>query len=189
MTTEPRRFEQTDRRHEEESSTTQDLGRRAKGIAARPVPGAPGEWINRPGVEQHIRTRGKWMIICGATVTLFTAALAVVWDASHAGQMPLAVLLPLHAFGLGGIAIGLLEYLARPHRSAQQRCLDRLDQLELVMLDVVGLMSEELQQQFYQGTAWQARNQFVSDTGTENARPLNTLRAQVVDLRQRNRGS
>jgi hypothetical protein len=193
MTTEPRRFEPTDRRHEE-NGTTQDLGGRIRGIA-RPGPATPPtEWIDRPGVEQHVRTRGKWMIITGVAITLLTAALAIVWEVGNKGEMPLAAVLPLQAVGLGGIAIGLMEYLARPHRRAQQRCLehvdhclDRIDHLEVVMLDVVGLMSEELQQQFYQGSAWQARNQFFADTGSENARPINKSGiGGVVPFRPRN---
>jgi hypothetical protein len=174
----------------DEGATTQDLGRRATGRAARPVPAPAGEWFDRPTAEVHIRTRGKWMIISGAAITLLTAALAIVWDAGH-DEMPLAVIVPLQALGLGGVTMGCLEYLARPHRSAQQRCLDRINQVELAVLELVGLMDEDKQQAFYNGAAWQVRNDYISGTGTgtENARPLNKYRTEgVVPFRQRNRG-
>jgi hypothetical protein len=174
----------------DEGATTQDLGGRIAGKAARPVPAPAGEWYTQPSAEQHIRHRGQWMIICGATITLLTAALSIVWAAGFEQDLPIGVVLPLHAFGLGGITMGMLEYLARPHRNAQQRCLDRIDQLELAMLDLVGLMDEDKQQAFYSGAAWQVRNQSVAGrTGTENARPLNKYRTEgVVPFRQRNNG-
>lgn len=171
----------------DEGSTTQDLGRRVTGVAPRPVPAPAGEWFDQPGAEQHIRLRGRWMMVCGVVVTVLTGAVAIVWDAGLPGEMPLAALLPLQAVGLGGVAMGCLEILARPHRSVEQRCLDRVELVERAMLELVGLMDEDRQQQFYRGAAWTARNEFIA-AGGEHARPLNQYRDSVVPFRQRNRG-
>lgn len=179
--TDQRRFEQTDRRYDE-GGTTQDLGARIAGTAKRPAPNPTGEWIDQVRAEEHIRLRSKWMIICGVVITLFGAALAIVWTTGYDDDMPLGLLLPLQAAGLGGIGLGCMEYLSRPHRRMAQYNLARNELVELAMLDLVSLMSEEMQQRFYKGTAWQLRNQFIADTGTENARPLGQS-AEVLRFR------
>jgi hypothetical protein len=179
----------TERHHPPESTgegNTQDLGIRATGSASA-IPAQALEWFDQPHAEQHVRTRGKWMIMSGVVVTLLVTALAVAWDIGRPDEMPLALLLPLQAFGLGAIALGCLEWLNRPSRSMLRRCLTRVDQLEMALVDLVGLMDEDKRQAWYQGYANRAKDE--RRTGTENSRPVNWDRSgDVIKLRRRNGG-
>lgn len=154
---------------------TTDLG---KQIAVASVQ----NWTESPYTEQHIRTRGKWLAIGGLAVTLLSTGMAGVWAAGLGGDMPLALLLPLQALGFGGIALGCLEYFNRPMRRAQRLVLDRLDIMDMAIVDLAGLMDEDRQQQFYRGAAWHARCQ-QAGTGTEDARPIRA--GDVLKFRRR----
>jgi hypothetical protein len=166
-------------------TTTQELGR----IDPPALHGRRREWRewHETSGEMFTRTRGKWLTISGITSCLFTFALAVVWRHGHGTDMPLTYVLPLYAVSLGAIAIGCLEYLHRPNRAVQQQCLDRIADLEHAADQLAELMDEELQQRFYQGVGWQARNANAARTGTENnaTRPDGRNSGEVLRFRQR----
>lgn len=185
MTTEPPHNPPEHRRRPDDGTTTVDLGRTYTGTVPAPRPAEPAtDWCDSPHAEQHIRTRGKWLIISGVTATVLASVLAAVWQAGFGDDMPLAIHMPLQAFGLGGIALGCLEYLNRPFRRNQRKALERLDQVELSILQLVGLLDEDKQNAWYKGYAARTREQ---QTGTENARPLNEYRSgDVIRLRPRN---
>lgn len=166
----------------DEGATTVDL-KGTRYTATVPAP-KPSE-SDQSSAEHITRTRGRWLIISGVVIALLSTALAEVWAAGFDDDMPLGLLLPLQAAGFGAIAIGCLEFLNRPARRAQRLMHARLDNVELAIMELVGLMAEDKQQQFYQGAAWQIRNELR--TGTENARGLNRYRTgDVLTFRPRN---
>jgi hypothetical protein len=173
----------------DEGTTTVDLGAKKFAGKAPPRPAAPRTaWYDEPHAEQHIRLRGRWLIICGVLMGGLTFVLAVVYDHGFGEDLPLTYALPLYAFSLGGIAVGTLEYLNRPTRRALHRSLSRIDQLELGLIDLVALMEEDKRCTWYQGYAARTRDERGQGTGTENARPLGKYRAgEVLRFRQRGR--
>jgi hypothetical protein len=167
----------------EEGTTTQDLGARYAARAAVAQPRRP--WYETAGAEEHVRMRGRWLIIAGVAVGLLTLLLATVWDQGFDVDMPTGYLLPLYAIAFGAVAIGGMEYLSRPNRYASDRCLHRINQLERQVETLVGLLSEELSQRYYQGVGEGAKIH-AQMTGTEHARPLEKYRTgEVVDFRRR----
>lgn len=154
----------------DDGNTTVDLGSKYTGTAPVASAATP-EWYEKPTAEQHIRTRGRWLGISGTIVTVFSTGIALVWETGFGEDMPLVLLLPLLTIGLSAILLSVLEYFGRPSRHAQRRCIERVDELEVCLLDLVALMGEELQRKFYQGAAWNARLG-TQATGTENARRL-----------------
>jgi hypothetical protein len=161
----------------DEANTTQDLGARYIAQAAVARPRKP--WYETPSAEEHVRMRGRWLIIAGVAVGLLTLLLATVWDQGFNREMPAGYLLPLYAVAFGAVAIGGMEYLSRPNRYASDVCIHRINQLERQVETLVGLLSEELSQRYYQGVADQAKAQ-IEMTGTEHARPLGRYRTGEV---------
>lgn len=157
----------------DEGTTTQDLGARYAATAAVAQPRKP--WYETPSAEEHVRMRGRWLMIAGIVMIVLTFLLATVWLQGFDDDMPIGFLLPLYATAFGALAIGGMEYLSRPNRYASDRCLHRINELERQVAGLVGLLGEELRQQYYQGVADQAKAQ-ISMTGTEHARPLGKYR-------------
>lgn len=147
-----------------DGGTTQDLGIRA---VATPPAGAAmtadeQAWHASAAAEQQIQTRGRWMIFLGIAVGVFGIALGGLWHyALHEG-MPMFLLVPLNAFSIGCIGVGVLEYLSRSTRAVHQANLQRMCEVERGLRQLVDLMPEALQDQFYKGTVFDWR----SDTGT-----------------------
>lgn len=129
-------------------------------------------WYEEPFAEEHIQARGRWLTILGIVTGAMTLLIAVIWRAGFGEHMPAAYVVPLYAIALAGLSLGCMEYLHRPTRRALLRSMQRSDRIEASITELVGLMSEELQQKFYRGAAWQARGQFHFETGTENARRI-----------------
>jgi hypothetical protein len=149
------------------------------------VAAPPMSTSNRGAHEEHIRSRGKWLTICGGIIGMFTLLLTIVWDLGFEREMPLAYMLPLYAIALGAVSIGCLEYLNRPARHMQDRMIDQVARLEFNLNFLVDLMDESLKQRYYHGFAAGARA--TEMTGTDSAKPTNRGRTgDVVQFRGRN---
>lgn len=169
-------------RTSDEGTTTIDLG--ARYAATAPVASRRHTpWYESSGAEEHVRTRGRWLIIAGLATGALTFILATVWLQGFDDDMPIGFLLPLYATAFGAVSIGGMEYLSRPTRYASDLCLHRINELERQVETLVSLLGEELKQQYYQGMAAGAK---VQMTGTENARPLEKYRkGELLDFRRR----
>lgn len=169
-----------------QGSTTQDLGARYAAIARVTAPlAAKRPWWEMPGAEQHVQTRGRWMIIGGAAVGVLILALSVVWNMGFSRPMPAAYVLPLYAFAFGAIAIGGMEYLSRSTRYVSDLAVYRINQVERQITALVGLLDEQLAQKYYEGVAEGARAVRPQMTGTEHARPLDKLEGEVLPFLRR----
>lgn len=169
----------------DEGITTEDLGARyaASARVGRP-PRTP--WYETAGAEEHVRTRGRWLMIAGIAMGLLTFVLATVWWQGFDNDMPIGFLLPLYAIAFGAVAIGGIELISRPNRYASALCLHRINQLDRQVEGLVGLLSEELKQQYYLGVADQAKAQTQMMTGTDNSRPERYRTGEVLNFRGRN---
>lgn len=167
-----------------DGGTTEDL--RARAATARAsVPYAPQRpWYETPSAEEHVRTRGRWLLIAGTAVGILTFALSVVWNIGFHRPMPAAYVLPLYSLAFGAVAIGGQEYLTRAARHESGMCLYRVGQLERHVNALVDLLDEELKQRYYRGVADQARTQ-IPMTGTEHARPLDKPSGEVLRFPRR----
>ena len=179
--TDPQR---TARAAAEDGGATVNLTTRNPTVRAT-VAAPPASAAHRGAHEEHVRSRGKWLVICGGIVGVFTLAIAILWDLGFEDDMPAAYMLPLYAIALGAVSIGCMEYLSRPTRDMQTRIVAQIMQLESNLGFLVELMDEQLKQQYYRGAAATARA--TEMTGTDSPRPTNRGRTgDVVQFRGRN---
>jgi hypothetical protein len=133
------------------------------------------------------RARGRWMTRIGAVVTAATLLVAIVWDVGFGEDMPLAYVLPLYAFAIGAVGIGVLEKLSRPMRASQELLLRKVFGLEAGMRLLAELLPEELHTRFYKGVAYSVR-EGISATGTGRDNPYigaGSNGGEVLEFRQR----
>jgi hypothetical protein len=156
-----------DDQHRANGEDTADLG--ARYAATAPVITRKRPWYETSSAEEHVRTRGRWLIISGLAFGALTFIIATIWDKGFTGEMPLAYLLPLYGISFGGVAIGGMEYLSRPTRYGSALCLHRINELERQTSVLVGLLDEQLKQQYYLGMAEGARIRPPQMTGTEHS--------------------
>jgi len=153
--------------HRSREEDTTDLA--ARYAATAPVAQRQHPWWETAGAEEHVRTRGRFLIISGLAVGVLTFVLAAVYARGFNDDMPITYLLPLYAISFGAVAIGGMEYLSRPNRYSIELNQHKINELQRQVTVLVGLLSEEMKQQYYRGMAEGAKMR-PQLTGTEDSR-------------------